>query len=107
MKLITVAPHDSDTIFQVKASNIKVTQRRQQKSCEVDSSWTIEGIWTTIYTNISYSLATNLLRFKVIVQRSKPGNIFFSKIALFWRKHSLPLKTISISEYILTLSSWP
>jgi len=54
-------PVVTDYVFKVK-----VRQRRPEKSCKLDSSWswTTERILTITFTNISYSWATHWLSFQ-------------------------------------------
>jgi len=54
MKLDTNIHHVSRCCWkgvQGHRSEVKVTQRRLCKSCELDSSWTAERIWTKTYLN--------------------------------------------------------
>ena len=51
-------PQDVSEIFNVMSSKVKVKHAAtvvMQKSCEIDSSWNAEKIWTSTYTNTSYN----------------------------------------------------
>jgi len=37
----------AERVYNIMGSEVKVTERRL--SCELDCSWTSEGIWTKIY----------------------------------------------------------
>jgi len=47
-----------EKISKVMGSDVKVTRQQPQKSGELDSSWTAEGIWDKTYTNTYYAWET-------------------------------------------------
>ena len=63
--MLTMVRRRSDEVFKVVGSNVKVTERWPQKSCQLDSSWSAE-CWSDLNENLqtSQNRATNWLVFE-------------------------------------------